>query len=170
MNRLTGKPIKLVGTGEKTSDLEIFYPDRMASRILGMGDIVSLVEKAQESVDTEKAAQLEKKLRKNEFSLQDFLEQLEEVQRMGPLENLLAMIPGAANVKNLSLPEKQLAGIKAIIQSMTTQERARPEILNARRRIRIAQGSGTTVTRVNDLLKRFGAMRKMMKNAGKMRF
>ena len=170
MNRLTGRPIKLVGTGEKTSDLEIFYPDRMASRILGMGDIVSLVEKAQESVDTEKAAQLEKKLRKNEFSLQDFLEQLEEVQRMGPLENLLAMIPGAANVKNLSLPEKQLAGIKAIIQSMTTQERARPEILNARRRIRIAQGSGTTVTRVNDLLKRFGAMRKMMKNAGKMRF
>ncbi len=168
MNRLTGRPIKLIGTGEKTSDLEVFHPDRMASRILGMGDIVSLVEKAQESVDAEKAAKLEKKLRKNEFTLQDFLEQLEEVQRMGPLENLLAMIPGAANVKNLSLPEKQLTGIKAIVQSMTPQERAHPEILNARRRIRIAQGSGVTVTQVNDLLKRFGAMRKMMKNVGKM--
>jgi signal recognition particle subunit SRP54 len=167
-HKMTGRPIKLIGTGEKTADLESFHPERMASRILGMGDIVSLVEKAQESVDVEKAAQLEKKLRKNEFTLQDFLEQLEEVQRMGPLENLLAMIPGAANVKNLSLPEKQLAGIKAIIQSMTAQERKHPEILNARRRIRIAQGSGTTVTQVNDLLKRFGAMRKMMKNVGRM--
>lgn len=168
MNRLTGRPIKMVGTGEKPADLEVFHPDRMASRILGMGDIVSLVEKAQESVDAEKAAKLEKKLRKNEFTLQDFLEQLEEVQRMGPLENLLAMVPGAANVKNLSLPEKQLAGIKAIIQSMTPQERAHPEVLNARRRIRIAQGSGKTVSDVNDLLKRFATMRKMMKNVGKM--
>src|SRR6185436_1695940 len=104
---------------------------------------------------------LEKKLRKNEFTLQDFLEQLEQVQQMGPLENLLAMIPGAANVKNLSLPEKQLTGIKAIIQSMTPKERAHPEILNARRRIRIAQGSGVTVTQVNDLLKKFAGMRKM---------
>jgi signal recognition particle subunit SRP54 len=168
MNRLTGQPIKMVGTGEKSADFEVFYPDRMASRILGMGDIVSLVEKAQESVDAEKAAKLEKKLRKNEFTLQDFLEQLEEVQRMGPLENLLAMVPGAANVKNLSLPEKQLAGIKAIIQSMTHQERAHPEVLNARRRIRIAQGSGKTVSDVNDLLKRFATMRKMMKNVGRM--
>jgi signal recognition particle subunit SRP54 len=133
-----------------------------------MGDVVSLVEKAREAVDADEAAELEKKLRKNRFTLQDFLEQLDQIQKMGPLENLLAMIPGAANVKNLSLPEKQLAGIKAIIQSMTAQERAYPEVLNAKRRIRIAQGSGTTVTQVNDLLKRFAAMRKMMKNAGRM--
>ena len=115
MNRLTGRPIKFAGTGEKIADLEVFHPDRMASRILGMGDVVSLVEKAQEQVDADKAAKLQQKLKKNEFTLQDFLEQLEQVQKMGPLENLLAMVPGAANVKGLSLPEKQLGDRKSVV-------------------------------------------------------
>jgi signal recognition particle subunit SRP54 len=168
IHAVTQKPVKFVGIGEKLEDLEPFHPDRMASRILGMGDIVSLVEKAQASVDIEKAAALEKKLRTNEFSLQDFLDQLAAVRQMGPLENLLAMIPGAANMKNLTVSEKQLVSIQAIIQSMTAKERKHPEILNGRRRIRIAKGSGTSVTQVNDLLKRFGMMRKMMKNMGSM--
>jgi len=166
IHSVTNKPIKYVGVGEKIEDLEPFHPDRVASRILGMGDIVSLVEKAQSTIDEEKAAELEKKLRKNELSLQDFLDQLIAVRKMGPLENLLAMLPGAANMKNLAVDEKQLVSIQAIIQSMTVKEREHPEILNGRRRLRIAKGSGTTVTQVNDLLKRFGAMRKMMKNMG----
>ncbi len=168
MHAVTRRPIKFVGVGEKTEDLEVFHPDRIASRILGMGDIVSLVEKAQASVDQGKAAALEKKLKAHDFSLQDFLDQLAAVRRMGPLENLLAMIPGAANMKNLAVSEKQLVGIQAIIQSMTARERKHPEILNGRRRLRIAKGSGTSVTQVNDLLKRFGMMRKMMKNMGSM--
>ena len=168
IHSVTQKPVKFVGTGEKIEDLDPFHPDRMASRILGMGDIVTLVEKAQESVDEEKAAAMEKKLRTNDFSLQDFLEQLMAVRKMGPLENLLAMIPGAANIKNLAVGEKDVVRIQAIIQSMTVKERQHPEILNGRRRLRIAKGSGVSVTQVNDLLKRFGAMRKMMKNMGKM--
>lgn len=168
IHAVTHKPIKWVGTGEKIEDLEPFHPDRMASRILGMGDIVSLVEKAQEAVDMEKAEALERKFRANEFTLQDFLDQLAAVRKMGPLENLLSMIPGAGNIKDLSVGEKDLARIQAIIQSMTKKERNHPEILNGRRRLRIAKGSGTSVTEVNDLLKRFGGMRKMMKNMGKM--
>jgi signal recognition particle subunit SRP54 len=168
IHEVTKKPIKFVGTGEKLENLDVFHPDRMASRILGMGDIVSLVEKAQTTIDEEKAVALEKKLRANQFSLQDFLDQLLAVRQMGPLENLLAMIPGAANMKNLAVSEKQLVGIQAIIQSMTAKERNHPEILNGRRRLRIAKGSGTSVTQVNDLLKRFGMMRKMMKNMGGM--
>ena len=168
IHSVTRKPIKFVGVGEKIEDLEPFHPDRMASRILGMGDIVTLVEKAQETVNAEKAATLEKKLRANDFSLQDFLEQLIAMRQMGPLENLLAMIPGAANIENLSVGEKNLLHIQAIIQSMTVKERKHPEVLNGRRRLRIARGSGTSVTQVNDLLKRFGTMRKMMKNMGKM--
>ncbi len=166
---VTKKPVKFVGVGEKLEDLEPFHPDRMASRILGMGDIVSLVEKAQSTVDMEKAAALEKKMKSNDFTLQDFLEQLLAIRQMGPLENLLAMIPGAGNIKNLAGGgEKQLMGIQAIIQSMTVRERKHPEILNGRRRLRIAKGSGTSVTQVNDLLKQFGTMRKMMKNMGSM--
>jgi signal recognition particle subunit SRP54 len=168
IHAVTKKPIKFVGVGEKLENLETFHPDRIASRILGMGDIVTLVEKAQESVDEEKAAALEKKLRSNEFSLADFLDQLIAVRKMGPLENLLAMIPGAANMKNLSVDEKQIVAIQAIIQSMTAKEREHPEVLNGKRRLRIAKGSGTSVTQVNDLLKRFGMMKKMMKNMGGM--
>ncbi len=163
---VTHKPIKFVGVGEKLDHLEPFYPDRMASRILGMGDIVTLVEKAQATVDQEKAATLEKKFRANDFTLQDFMEQLIAIRQMGPMENLLAMIPGVANIKNLAVSEKQWVGIQAIIQSMTAKERKHPEILNGRRRLRIAKGSGTSVTQVNDLLKRFGMMHKMMKNMG----
>jgi len=168
IHSVTQKPIKFIGTGEKLEDLEEFHPERMASRILGMGDIVSLVEKAQSAVDEKKALEMEKKLRANQFTLQDFLEQLLTIRKMGPLENLLAMLPGAANMKNLAVNEKQLVGIQAIIQSMTAREREHPEILNGRRRLRIANGSGTSVTQVNDLLKRFGMMRKMMKNMGSM--
>lgn len=166
IHAVTQRSVKFVGTGEKLDDLEAFHPDRMASRILGMGDIVTLVEKAQDAVDEEKAAALERKLRRNEFTFQDFLEQLAMMRKMGPLENLLAMIPGAANIKDLSGSEKQLTSVQAIIQSMTVRERQHPEILNGRRRLRIAKGSGTTVTEVNDLLKQFGTMRKMMKNMG----
>jgi signal recognition particle subunit SRP54 len=168
INSVTGKPVKFVGVGEKIEDLEAFHPDRIASRILGMGDVVSLVEKAQETMDEELAAKMEKKLRSNDFSLQDFLEQLQAVRKMGPLENLLAMLPGAANMKNLAVDEKQLVSIQAMIQSMTAREREHPEIINGRRRLRIAKGSGTSVSQVNDLLKRFAMMRKMMKNMGGM--
>ncbi len=168
IHSVTQKPIKFVGVGEKLENLEPFHPDRIASRILGMGDIVTLVEKAQAVVDEEKTAVLEKKLRANEFTLQDFLDQLAAMRQMGPLENLLAMLPGAASIKNLAVNEKQVVGIQAIIQSMTAKERKHPEILNGRRRLRIAKGSGTSVTQVNDLLKRFGMMRKMMKNMGSM--
>ncbi len=168
IHSVTGKPVKFVGTGEKLEDLEEFHPDRLASRILGMGDILSLVEKAQTAVDEEKIVELEKKMRANQFSLQDFLDQLLAIRKMGPLENLLAMLPGAANMKNLAVNEKQMVGIQAIIQSMTAREREHPEILNGRRRLRIAKGSGTSVAQVNDLLKRFGMMRKMMKNMGSM--
>lgn len=168
IHAVTRKPIKYVGVGEKLEDLEPFHPERIASRILGMGDIVSLVEKAQSMVTEEKAEALEKKFRANEFTLQDFLEQLMAIRKMGPLENLLAMIPGMANMKNLAVNEKQLGSTQAIIQSMTARERGHPEILNGRRRLRIAKGSGTTVSQVNDLLKQFGMMRKMMKNMGNM--
>jgi signal recognition particle subunit SRP54 len=166
IHSITRKPIKFIGVGEKLEDLEAFHPERMASRILGMGDIVSLVEKAQTAVDEEQAAKIEKQLRSKDFTLQDFMDQLAMVRKMGPLENLLAMVPGAANIKNLSVGEKDLVRIQAIIQSMTPKERNHPEILNGRRRLRIAKGSGTSVTQVNDLLKRFGMMRKMMKNMG----
>ena len=165
---MTHKPIKFVGLGEKIEDLDAFHPDRMASRILGMGDVLSLVEKAQQAVDADGAADLEKKLRAKNFTLQDFLDQLGALKKMGPLENLLEMLPGAASIKNLAVSEKQLVRTQAIIQSMTARERAHPEILNGKRRLRIAKGSGTTVTEVNDLLKRFAMMRKMMQNMGSM--
>lgn len=169
MREVTHQPIKFAGTGEKLENFEVFYPDRLAGRILGMGDVVSLVEKAAEAFDEEEAMKLEKKLKTASFDLNDFLTQFKMIRKMGPLENLLGMMPGFANLKNSSVDEKQLKRIEAIVLSMTMQERTRPDILNARRRQRVARGSGTTVTEVNSLLLRFNQMRKMMKNVGKMK-
>jgi signal recognition particle subunit SRP54 len=169
MREVTRCPIKFVGTGEKLDQFEPFIPERLAGRILGMGDVVGLVEKAAEAVDEEEAARLERKLRTASFDFNDFLAQFKMMRKMGPLENILGMLPGVSNVQSLSIDEKQLKRTEAIVLSMTSEERARPDILNARRRQRIARGSGSTVTEVNDLLRRFEQMRKMMKSAGKMK-
>jgi signal recognition particle subunit SRP54 len=169
MREVTHRPIKFAGTGEKLDQFELFIPERLAGRILGMGDVVSLVEKAAEAVDAEDAARLERKLRTASFDFNDFLAQFKMMRRMGPLENILGMLPGMSNVQGLSIDEKQLKRTEAIVLSMTKEERTRPDILNARRRQRIARGSGSTVTEVNDLLRRFDQMRKLMKNAGKMK-
>ncbi len=169
MREVTRCPIKFVGTGEKLDQFEPFIPERLAGRILGMGDVVGLVEKAAEAVDEEEAERLERKMRTASFDFNDFLAQFKMVRKMGPLENILGMLPGASNVQGLSIDEKQLKRTEAIVLSMTSEERARPDILNARRRQRIARGSGSTVTEVNDLLRRFDQMRKMMKSAGKMK-
>jgi signal recognition particle subunit SRP54 len=171
MRAVTERPIKFVGVGEKMDAIEPFFPERMASRILGMGDIVSLVEKAQETVDAEQAAKLEKKLLKETFTLEDFHEQLQQVKKMGPLEQLLGMIPGiGAQVKNVQVDDRALVRIEAIINSMTFQERRNPKILNGSRRKRIAQGSGTQVQDVNRLLNQFNQMKQMMKRMKKMPF
>ena len=169
MRKVTRRPIKFVGTGEKLDQFELFIPERLAGRILGMGDVVGLVEKATEAVEAEDAARLERKLRTALFDFNDFLAQFKLMRKMGPLENILGMLPGMSNVQGLSIDEKQLKRTEAIVLSMTNEERARPDILNARRRQRIARGSGCTVTEVNDLLRRFDQMRKMMKSAGKMK-
>src|SRR5882757_444623 len=169
MREVTRQPIKFTGTGEKLDQFELFVPERLAGRILGMGDVISLVEKAAEAVDEEEAARLERKLRTASFDFNDFLAQFKMMRRMGPLENILGMLPGMSNVQSLSIDEKQLKRTEAIVLSMTREERTRPNILNARRRQRIARGSGSTVTEVNDLLRRFDQMRKLMKNAGKMK-
>jgi signal recognition particle subunit SRP54 len=169
MREVTHQPIKFAGTGEKLDQFELFIPDRLAGRILGMGDVISLVEKAAEAVEVEDAARLERKLRTASFDFNDFLAQFKMMRRMGPLENILGMLPGMSNVQGLSVDEKQLKRTEAIVLSMTKEERTRPDILNARRRQRIARGSGSTVTEVNDLLRRFDQMRKLMKNAGKMK-
>ncbi len=169
MREVTQRPIKFAGVGEKLDQFEPFVPDRLAGRILGMGDIVGLVEKAAQAVDEEEAARMERKLRTASFDFNDFLAQFKMMKKMGPLENILGMIPGMSNVQGLSVDEKQLKRTEAIVLSMTHEERSRPDILNARRRQRIARGSGSTVTEVNDLLQRFNQMRKMMKNAGKMK-
>jgi signal recognition particle subunit SRP54 len=169
MREVTRQPIKFTGTGEKLDQFELFVPERLAGRILGMGDVVSLVEKAAEAVDEEEAARLERKLRTASFDFNDFLAQFKMMRRMGPLENILGMLPGMSNVQGLSVDEKQLQRTEAIVLSMTDEERTRPDILNARRRQRIARGSGCTVTEVNDLLRRFDQMRKMMKSTGKMK-
>jgi signal recognition particle subunit SRP54 len=169
MREVTHRPIKFAGTGEKLDQFELFIPERLAGRILGMGDVVTLVEKAAEAVELEDAARLERKLRTASFDFNDFLMQFKMMRRMGPLENILGMLPGMSNVQGLSVDEKQLKRTEAIVLSMTKEERTRPDILNARRRQRIARGSGSTVTEVNDLLRRFDQMRKLMKNAGKMK-
>ncbi|HWB58646.1 MAG TPA: signal recognition particle protein [Chthoniobacteraceae bacterium] len=167
MREVTQRPIKFAGVGEKLDQFEPFYPDRLAGRILGMGDIVSFVEKAAEAIDEEEAARMEKKMRTATFDLNDFLAQFKMMRKLGPLENLLGMLPGMGNMKGFSVDEKQLKRIEAIVLSMTSHERTKPDTINARMRQRIARGSGTSVTEVNDLLGRFNQMRKMMKNMGK---
>lgn len=163
---VTGCPIKFAGMGEKIDALEPFHPDRMANRILGMGDVLTLIEKAQANVDAERAMELEKKIRTQQFTFDDFLEQLEQVRNMGPLDEVLGMMPGMNKVKgmkNMQVDEKQLSRVEAIVRSMTKQEKDRPEIMNASRRKRVAEGSGTKVQDVNRLIKQFNDMKKMMK-------
>ena len=162
---ITGKPIKFIGTGEKLDAIELFHPDRMASRILGMGDILSLIEKAEAAYDEKNAKELEKKMREQTFSLEDFLVQMRQLKKMGNLDQILAMMPGANTgaLKNAQIDEKQMARIEAIILSMTPEERLKPNIINGSRRKRIAKGSGTEVEDVNRLLRQFDQMKKMMK-------
>ena len=165
----TGKPIKFIGTGEKPEALEPFHPDRMAQRILGMGDVVTLVEKAQEQFDEAQAKKLEKKIRKNSFDFEDFLEQVQQIKKMGNVKDLLAMVPGMGKaLRGVDIDDDAFKHIEAIIRSMTPDERQHPEKLNGSRKTRIAKGSGTSVQEVNQLLKQFGEMKKMMKmmNAG----
>lgn len=168
MRAVTGKPIRFAGVGEKLDDLEAFHAERMAGRILGMGDVVSLVEKAQDAFDARKAEELQEKIADQSLNLEDFLSQLQQLKKLGPLENLLGMLPGMSKMPDLSGGESQLKRVEAVIQSMTPTERRRPEILNAGRRTRIATGSGTSVAEVNDVLKQFNAMKKMMQEMGKM--
>ena len=162
---ITGKPIKFIGTGEKLDALELFYPDRMASRILGMGDVLSLIEKAEAAYDEKNAKELEKKIREQTFTLEDFLVQMRQLKKMGNLENLLGMLPGANTgaLKDAKIDENQMKRVEAIILSMTKKERMHPDIINGSRRKRIAQGSGTSVEDINKLLKQFEQMKKMMK-------
>ncbi len=168
---VTGCPIKMVSVGEKLSDLELFHPDRMASRILGMGDIVSLVEKTEQTIDVEKAAKLEEKLRKNAFTLEDFYDQMQQLKKMGPLESVLGMIPGVGKaLKGVQIDESGIVRVEAIIQSMTPKERQDPDIIDGSRKRRIADGSGNSIQHINQLLKQFVAMRKMIKNMSKMKF
>lgn len=171
IRHITQKPIKLVGVGEKLDALEAFHPERMASRILGMGDIMSLIEKAQSNMDIEKMKELEKNLRDASFTFEDFLSQIEQVQKMGPLDQLLGMIPGFSSIpqlKDVKIDEKEIEHIKAIIRSMTKRERKMPSIIDGSRRKRIAAGSGREVSEVNKLLKQFEQTRKMMKQMSKM--
>lgn len=168
---VTGQPIKFAGMGEKLDALEPFHPDRMASRILGMGDVLSLIEKAQETIDLEQAMELDKKLRKEEFTFEQFLEQLRQVKKLGPLDEILGMLPGMGNLKKMKdvqFDEKELQRIEAIICSMTKDERRNPNIINGSRRKRIALGSGTRVQDVNKLLKQFAEAKKMMKRLKEM--
>jgi len=165
VRHITGKPIKFVGMGEKLTDLELFYPDRMASRILGMGDVLSLIDKAQDAFDEEQAAKLEKKMMSAQFNLEDFLEQLQQIKKLGPLNQILSMLPGMNNkaLADVEISDKQMARPEAIICSMTLKERRKPEILNASRKVRIANGAGVKVSDVNALLKQFEQMKSMMK-------
>ena len=162
---ITGKPIKFIGTGEKLDAIELFHPDRMASRILGMGDVLSLIEKAEAAYDEKNAMELEKKMREQTFSLEDFLDQMRQLKKMGNIEQLIGMMPGvnAGALKNAQIDEKQMGKIEAIILSMTKEERLKPEVINGSRRKRIAAGSGTSVEDVNKLLKQFDQMKKLMK-------
>lgn len=166
--KVTGVPILFTGVGEKVEDLEPFHPDRMASRILGMGDVVSLVEKAQQTIDTARVREMEEKLRKAQFNFEDFLEQMQQLKKMGPLESILGMIPGVGKqLKGMSLDPKAQGRMEAMILSMTVDERRRPEIINGSRRLRIAKGSGNSIQDVNRLIKQFSMMQKMMKQFSK---
>jgi signal recognition particle subunit SRP54 len=171
MKAVTGKPIKFGGTGEKLDEFEPFHPERMASRILGMGDVVSLVEKAAETVDLDDAKRMEEKMRKGQFTLEDFLEQLRQMKKLGSLESIVGMLPGGAEMLkqqgDLSKQEKEFKRMEAMICGMTPKERKNPAILNAKRRIRIAKGSGVSVTELNTMLNKFGQMQQMMKKMGK---
>ena len=170
MKSVTGKPIKFAGVGEKLEDFEPFHPERMASRILGMGDVVSLVERAAEAVDENEAKRLEEKMRKGQFTLEDFLEQLRQMKKLGSLESIIGMLPGGSEaLKNadLSKSEKEFRHMEAMICSMTFKERRSPQLLNAKRRQRIAKGSGTTVAELNTMLNKFSQMQQMMKKMGK---
>ena len=165
------KPIKFIGTGEKMEAIDLFHPNRMADRILGMGDVVSLVERAQEQFDEEEAKKLQRKLARNQFDFNDFLTQIEQIKKMGNIKDLMAMIPGVGKaVKDLDIDDDAFKSVEAIIHSMTPKERANPDIINASRRERIARGSGTTLQEVNRLMKQFDQIRKTMKTVagGKM--
>jgi signal recognition particle subunit SRP54 len=166
---VTGRPIMFASTGEKLEQFERFHPDRMAQRILGMGDVMTLIEKAERQFEQDDALELERKLRRNQFGLDDFLAQLKTIRKMGPLTSLLGMIPGLAGhqLQNMKVDERELDRIQAIILSMTPEERKRPELINGSRRLRIAKGSGTTVQHVNRLVKQFGQMRKVMRQVGR---
>src|SRR5271165_6284284 len=166
---VTGKPILFVSTGEKLEQFERFHPDRMAQRILGMGDVMSLIEQAERQFDEDEAVELQRKLRRNQFGLDDFLSQLKTIRRMGPLTSLLGMIPGlsGAQLQNMKVDERELDRIQAIILSMTPEERRRPELIKGSRRLRIARGSGTSVQQVSRLVKQFGQMRKVMRQVGR---
>jgi signal recognition particle subunit SRP54 len=163
------KPIKFISTGEKMDAIDVFHPDRMAQRILGMGDVISLVERAQQTFDEDEARRLNKKIRKNQFDFNDFLSQLQQIKKMGNIKDLVGMIPGMGKaLKGIDIDDDSFKPIEAIIRSMTVLERENPEILNGSRRKRIAVGSGTSVQEVNNLLKQFGEMKKMMKTMNKM--
>ena len=164
---VSGKPIKFACIGEKLSDIEPFYPDRMASRILGMGDVLTLIDKAQEAFDEKQALEMEKKLRQNQFTLEDFLEQMNQLKKMGPMSQLIGMMPGMGNMKNVDVDDSQMGRIEAIILSMTPAERRNPSIINGSRKIRIAKGCGMQVHDVNLLLKQFEQMQKMIKQFNK---
>ncbi len=164
---VTGKPIKFAGIGEKLDDVEVFHPDRMAGRILGMGDMLTLIEKAEQNFETEKAEELERKIRKAQFTLEDFLEQMDQLKNMGGIEEMLSMMPGGSKLSGMQLDEKQMGRTEAIIKSMTPQERRAPNIIGGSRKKRIAKGSGTKVQDVNKLLSQFEQMKKMMKNMTK---
>ena len=163
VKKTTGKPIKFIGTGEKLSELEVFHPDRMASRILGMGDVLTLIEKAQEEFSQEEAEKLANQLNKKEFDLNDYLAQLRQVKKMGSFSSLLKMVPGMADIKDLKVDDKEFTKIEAIICSMTDKERRNPKLLNGQRRLRIAKGSGTTAAEINRFMKSFEMTQKMMK-------
>jgi len=160
---ITGVPIKFIGTGEKVADFDTFYPDRLASRILGMGDVVSLVEKAQETIDQKEAEKMAEKLRKADFNLEDFLAQMQQIKKLGSMQSIMGMMPGMSGMQLPDNAEQQMGRTEAIIKSMTLQERRKPEILNGNRRLRIANGAGVKVLEVNQLLKQFQQMQKMMK-------
>jgi signal recognition particle subunit SRP54 len=169
IRKVVEKPIKFISTGEKMEALDRFFPDRMASRILGMGDVVTLVEKAQQAFDQDEAARLNKKIRKNQFDFNDFLSQLEQVKKMGNMKDLLGMIPGMGKaIKDVNIDDNSFKPVEAIIRSMTHEERENPDILNASRKTRISKGSGRSIQEVNQLLKQFADMRKMMKTMNKM--
>jgi signal recognition particle subunit SRP54 len=161
---VTGRPVKFATTGEKLADFDAFHPDRLAGRILGMGDVLTLIERAEETVDRERAEEMERKLRQASFTLEDFLDQLQQVKKMGPLSQVLGMLPGMSQqLRGAEVDDRDIARVEAIIQSMTPQERANPKILNGSRRARIARGSGTTTQQVNALVRQFDEARRMMK-------